>query len=783
MFNLMRWTVVLQTGMSMERWRVPSFVTQVSASFTIDEQPGFGAQYLPIVGLSCGTNCMNKTVTAALYAFLSSVNISLFTEIQTISESEIVFANATQSTSCPYGSVAQRITCKGSPNCGNITLQCARPNLDRNSWRPASTNSFLIRPVSNGDAMCPPGALLNGILCTPPGVCTSLTLQCTYIEVFEGTQTVFHHWVPRTISIQLGASFNNIQPAFESNFFPLVGLFCSGVNCGTKVASGATLNMSMHLDNATATSTSVIGSSGLNSTECPIGAVVSKITVDSSAEFIQLECMRPTTNDRLWRTDGTRPVIMSSFGSPDNGTCPHSSVVCGMTCSVSGCGNISLHCCSVEFRVCQPRYVFDVSYQCLENVSVPVDPSNTLNGTGVSISLRSNYNATLSVQIFPSNSQTVSPIVQINLVGSSGQVIPNPEVDLEFSMPAFLNMDELTFCLEQVKPLCASRDPATLFFVTTGCSRTRLNLTTITCACNHLTDFAAILPAYNHVPLIAVRELTVENINKYPAGITSVLIVLAVFAVVFAVAFYRDRKEARMADLRAVKQAKWGQSLANKVVGHRLTFWKELKDAFQLRHTWASLINRKSGTSFRSVDRSFVTLLTAFASMSMSARFHSVNQTWVGRGEVIVFSVLVCLLPSQALTQLFVRTGQMGFYEEWRAAVGIQKPSKFRLLNKRFPAYCWWIWVGVVLVSSIVMIVYILTISMVFDQVPKYYCVGNTASSWVVDWLTSYALTVFVVEPVKICGLVGLSRLQGTSPLSSKPMSDTPPSVTLDSKN
>ena len=64
--------------------------------------------------------------------------------------------------------------------------------------------------------------------------------------------------------------------------------------------------------------------------------------------------------------------------------------------------------------------------------------------------------------------------------------------------------------------------------------------------------------------------------------------------------------------------------------------------------------------------------------MSVSARFHNLEQSWLGRGEVIIFSVPVCLLPAQVLAQLFIRTGRMGFYEEWEIAVGIVRPSKHR---------------------------------------------------------------------------------------------------------
>lgn len=183
------------------------------------------------------------------------------------------------------------------------------------------------------------------------------------------------------------------------------------------------------------------------------------------------------------------------------------------------------------------------------------------------------------------------------------------------------------------------------------------------------------------------------------------------------------------------------------------------------------------GTSFQSVDRVCVAMTTVFASMSMSARFHGLEQSFFHRSEIIVFSVLTCLIPAYALTQLFVRTGPMGFYEEWEMAVGIRHPSKVRWLNYRFPAYYRWLWFAIALICTLGMIIYILTISLTFDRIPQFYCLGNNAAIWVTDWMASYALAVFVVEPLKVCAVVGLSVYQGDLLLST--LSSHGPTVEL----
>lgn len=133
-------------------------------------------------------------------------------------------------------------------------------------------------------------------------------------------------------------------------------------------------------------------------------------------------------------------------------------------------------------------------------------------------------------------------------------------------------------------------------FHSLGCSRTGITATEIECSCYHLTDFAAILPLFNQVPASAVLDLNAGNIQKHPTGIVAIFCVLFIFVIVFGIAIYRDRKEALVIGLKEMKQQKWAQYYEhNKVKGHRRSWRKQLKAAFQLNHTWATLINRKSG--------------------------------------------------------------------------------------------------------------------------------------------------------------------------------------------
>jgi len=64
--------------------------------------------------------------------------------------------------------------------------------------------------------------------------------------------------------------------------------------------------------------------------------------------------------------------------------------------------------------------------------------------------------------------------------------------------------------------------------------------------------------------------------------------------------------------------------------------------------------------------------------MSMSARFHDRDHTLLPTGLVMFYSMLATLLPTQFLTFLFLRTGEMGFRDQWLVERKLKETPKNR---------------------------------------------------------------------------------------------------------
>ena len=123
---------------------------------------------------------------------------------------------------------------------------------------------------------------------------------------------------------------------------------------------------------------------------------------------------------------------------------------------------------------------------------------------------------------------------------------------------------------------------------TNGCSVSSINATWMQCECTHLTNFAVLAPKSNTPVPTDVLALTADNISTHVSGLVAVMIILVVFVPVFALAWRRDRKEEAEYDkLRQSKQIKWSDK-------GKSTLVKQLKISFQKRHTWFSLIFRKT---------------------------------------------------------------------------------------------------------------------------------------------------------------------------------------------
>jgi len=149
--------------------------------------------------------------------------------------------------------------------------------------------------------------------------------------------------------------------------------------------------------------------------------------------------------------------------------------------------------------------------------------------------------------------------------------------------------------------------------------------------------------------------------------------------------------------------------------------------------------------------------------MSMSARFHDRDQTYLGRGEVIIFTLLASMLPTLLLMYLFTHTGQLGFHEKWQIERGLKRLPKSKCLRYRFSERWRWVWYVIVLACVVGMIVYILSIALMFDQNPWYFCQGETTKAWLIDFIVPYLVTVFVIEPVKILCLVSARQMVATT--------------------
>jgi len=241
----------------------------------------------------------------------------------------------------------------------------------------------------------------------------------------------------------------------------------------------------------------------------------------------------------------------------------------------------------------------------------------------------------------------------------------------------------------------------------------------------------------------------------------------------------RDCTEKRNDALKVAKVQRWNSD-AGKL---RKEKWlKRFRSGLQMRHTWGSVLFRKAGTSFRSADRTFVCLMMLLILMSMSARFHARDHSVLARGEVIVYTILVSLLPLQLLMHLFTHTGPMGFMEAWQLEKGLRQPSKYRCLRYRFPDWCRWVWYAFILLGSAALSVYILSIALMFDQNPGYYCRGATTVSWIIDFIVPYLISTLVIEPLKIAFLIAITPSQATQLARLEGMARTE-LATLDSAN
>lgn len=385
------------------------------------------------------------------------------------------------------------------------------------------------------------------------------------------------------------------------------------------------------------------------------------------------------------------------------------------------------------------------------NVTFPSDSSLVSNGT-------------VQVVVAPSTPNiTVSDVVTIVLIGLSGvQDVSNLTNPVRIVFPISVSLDkfeDVNVCTKDsqpervsTRPKCGYLNVSTDTWKTNGCSTYPINDVTIECRCTHFTDFAVILPKFNDVVPTEILLLSPDNVEKKPTGVIAILIILCLFTVIFALAKRRDWKEAnRYIELRDAKQQKWASFSAEK---QKRSLWKQIKIDFQKRHTWFSLIFRKSGTSFQSVDRTFVALLSVFASMSMSAHFHAQDNNDLARGIMLISTVCACLLPSQVLTYLFVHTGKMGFFEEFEL---MRDPHKNRCLQYRFSERWRHVWRTFTALAVGAMVIHVLIMSMRFDLQPFFYCQGAPAEAWVTTWLGAYAVMALGIEPLRILLLAVLT--------------------------
>lgn len=371
-------------------------------------------------------------------------------------------------------------------------------------------------------------------------------------------------------------------------------------------------------------------------------------------------------------------------------------------------------------------------------------------------------NGTVEVTVNQSTSRTVTPVVTIVFFDPFDREknVSNLTTPVRFVLPLLpAALTSMQLCMHDdpvfVVPACNWFDTISRQWTTSGCM-SNLTRTEVQCSCTHLTDFAAVFPLGNQVPLPKLLDLDMDNITRYPDGLMTVGVVLAMFAVVVMFSIQRDiQAQKHEEELRMRKIEKWKQAESNLWHMTRARrIWKQFKAGMQMRHTWASLFFRKSGVSFRSVDRAFVNLFLVLILMSVSAQFHDRHRDFQKRGVVMIYSLLASFLPSLVLIHLFTHTGEMGFQEKYQLENKLRAPSRLKCLNWRYPECCRYVWYAIVLALAALMIVFILTIALVFDQNPFYYCKGETTVAWLVDFISPYLISVFIVEPLKILFMV-----------------------------
>lgn len=403
-------------------------------------------------------------------------------------------------------------------------------------------------------------------------------------------------------------------------------------------------------------------------------------------------------------------------------------------------------------------------------VRVPIsNTTTTFNiSNGVRVTIPGEIgNGTVEVTVNQSTPRTVSSVVTIVFFDPSDQErnVSNLSTPVRFVLPLLpAALNPLQLCSEEepvlVVPACNWFDTVSQHWTTRGC-RSNLSKTEVECSCTHLTDFAAVFPLGNQVPLPRLLQIDSTNISRYPGGLITVSVVLALFIVSLMFSIRHDMHARSMEDeMKLKKVEKWKQAESNfwrLTTGKRI--WKQFKAGLQTRHTWASLFFRKSGTSFRSVDRAVVNLFLVLILMSLSAQFHDRDQSFKKKGVVMIYSLLASLLPSLLLIHLFTHTGEMGFQEKYLLENKLKLPSRVSCVNWRFPERWRYVWYLMVLVISGFLIEFILRIALVFDQNPYYYCRGETTKAWLVDFIVPYILSVCVVEPLKILCLVVTRQL------------------------
>lgn len=184
-------------------------------------------------------------------------------------------------------------------------------------------------------------------------------------------------WQSPAFTTQTGSSFTTgAQPTFAGDqYYPIVGLICSGVNCATKKVTAAlrgfdsTSNVSLGTDSSSVSnSATVSASTPTRTTNCPLGAIAEKITCGGifSCDSLTLQCIRPTLSDGVWRT--TLNGSNTNVGPFSSGSvmCPQGTLLSGITClTPGGCGSVTLRCAYAEIRVCNPGYMFDSQFNCI----------------------------------------------------------------------------------------------------------------------------------------------------------------------------------------------------------------------------------------------------------------------------------------------------------------------------------------------------------------------------------------------------------------------------------